>query len=114
MSLNSGNKETTWLIGNKVGQYILWCKRGRSVEQVHSNQTLLNLNNPLQRGNRDHSIGNIGVWSYSKHEKLPSSCYNSGCLGHTSRNYGKSEEINDGEERDLPFDEWLMASPMKR
>lgn len=79
---------------------------------------LLDLNNPLKRGVKIRIGTAEPCWIPVTYERLPSFCYWCGRLGHTYKDcdhyHERANTDNEITENNMPYGEWLKASPMKR
>lgn len=78
---------------------------------------LLDLDKPLKRGTKVRVGIDEPCWIPVTYERLPSFCYWCGLLGHTYKDCDRlfEKEETDGKivEEQLPFGEWMKASPLK-
>lgn len=78
---------------------------------------LLNLNKPMKRGTKIRIGSAEPCWLPATYERISSFCYWCGKLGHTYKDCDDFYERADNEivvlEKNMPYGEWMKASPMK-
>lgn len=116
--LRSRNENVVRQIGNRFGR----------VEEVDSStlggisqsvriRVIMDINKPMKRGTKIR-IGNVEpCWIPVTYERLPSFCYWCGHLGHTFKDCESYQDMRDNgnelQDKDMPFGEWMKASPLK-
>lgn len=112
------NEGTLRQIGTKFGEFIkLDVNTITGITRSVRMKVRINLGKPLKRGTRIR-IGNVEpCWLPVTYERLPSFCYWCGLLGHTHKDCSnvqdKEEQGEVKTDSDLPYGEWMGASPMK-
>lgn len=106
-------------IGTRFGEVIEIDKNSTSgIARSIRIKIRLDLTKPIKRGTKLRIGSSEACWLPVTYERLPSFCYWCGMLGHTSKD---CEQLNMEEDRmgkipesQMPFGEFLKASPMKR
>lgn len=105
--------ETLRNIGNRLGNFIM-TDTYTDVGLSRSVRIRIYVNlQPLRRGTRMIFRNAEAIWIPVKYERLPSFCHACGLLGHTVRDCNDHDAQNSEDQDELPYGEWLRASPLR-
>lgn len=81
-------------------------------------KVLIDLKKPLKRGTRIRIDTSEPCWIPTTYERLPSFCYWCGKSGHSFKDcddyHERDDQGDDAGDRELPYGDWMKASPMKQ
>lgn len=105
-------------IGGRFGQIVeIDSNTTNGIARSVRIKVLIDVEKPMKRGTRLRIGKADPCWIPITYERLPSFCYWCGMLGHTYKDCEGAQEREEREgkiiEEDLPFGEWMKASPMK-
>lgn len=77
---------------------------------------LINLTNPIKKGTKIQIGNNNPCWIPAAYERIPTFCYWCGRIGHNigeCSDLPEEEEDADIKQKEMPYGEWMRASPLK-
>jgi len=106
-------------LGDVLGKYMeVDSNEGNRMGKFLRVKVEIDLRKPLKRGTVVKYQGK-SLRIYFKYERLPTFCFVCGCIGHQIKDCeemeGKDEiEFDEIEEKELPFGQWMKASPLPK
>ncbi|KAK6126675.1 hypothetical protein DH2020_039583 [Rehmannia glutinosa] len=105
-------------IGNKVGEVVeIDNTTLEGFDRSVRIKVMVNVTKPLKRGIKIKTDDGNSMWIPIMYERLPSFCYICGCVGHIKRDCSVDDEADEFaglEDDELPYGDWLRASPMAK